>query len=84
MLPSMIITFSTTESVCDQYQLRGIIYCGQLHFTAQLIMKDNMVWGYDGQYNMGIPFEDQKDADDEHKLVIFQGQHAHIYIYQLI
>ena len=43
-----------------------------------------MVWGYDGQYNMGIPFEDQKDADDEHKLVIFQGQHAHIYIYQLI
>ena len=74
VLPSKELTFLTTNSVRDRYQLRGIIYHGQLHFTAHLITEDNMVWGYYGQHNMGVPSKDQMVMTNIHDLVSFQGR----------
>jgi hypothetical protein len=84
VLPSKELTFPTTNLVRDQYQLRGIIYHGQLHFTAHLITEDKMVWGYDGQHNMGVPFKDQTVMTNVCDLASFQGQQACIYIFQRI
>jgi hypothetical protein len=84
VLPSKELTFPTTNSIRDRYQLRGIIYHGQLHFTARLIAEHNMVWGYDGQHNMGVPFEDQTITTEVRNLVSFQGRQACVYVFQRI
>ena len=44
---------------------------------------DYVVWGYDGQCNMGTPFKDPIASNNIRGLMRFQGQQAYIYIYQL-
>jgi hypothetical protein len=84
VLPSHILTVSKTISVSDHYLLRGIIYHGQLHFTARLITTENIAWAYDGQLNRGVPVKDHSMSDDIHQLTTFQGRQAYIYVYQHI
>lgn len=84
VLPSKELTFPTMNSVHDRYQLRGVIYHGLLHSTARLITEDNMVWGYDGQHNMGIPFEDGMVTTNVRDLVSFHGRQACVYVFQCI
>jgi hypothetical protein len=82
VLPSRILTFNNTDLASDHYRLRGIIYHGQLHFTARLIAMDNVAWGYDGQCNMGIPIKDPMASSNVRELTKFQGRQAYIYVYQ--
>ena len=82
VLPSKELVFPTINSVRDRYQLKGIIYHGQLHFTARLVNEHNMIWGYDGQDNMGVPFEDQMTVTNVSDLAYFRGRQACVYVFQ--
>jgi hypothetical protein len=85
VFPSMTLTLTSGNMANSSfYQLRGIIYHGDLHFTARLIMMDHITWNYDGQRNTGIPLKDDSVADDVSKLTTLQGRRAYIYIYQHI
>jgi hypothetical protein len=63
------------------YQLRGIIYHGDLHFTARLITMNHIAWNYDGQRNAGIPVKDTTVSNDVNKLTTLHGRRAYIYVY---
>ena len=41
------LTVSTDEGP-NQYELKGVVYFFENHFTARVIRKDDMVWFYDG------------------------------------
>lgn len=85
VFPSMTLTLTSGNTANSSfYQLRGIIYHGDLHFTARLITMDHITWNYDGQRNTGIPLEDDSVADDVSKLTTLHGRRAYIYIYQHI
>ena len=82
VLPSRILTISNTNMLPHHYCLRGIIYHGQLHFTARLIGMDNTAWIYDGQLNMGVPVLEHGSSDGVEQLMTLQGRQPYIYIYQ--
>ena len=82
VLPSRILTISNVNTMPDHYFLRGIIYHGQLHFTARLITTDNIVWAYDGQVNSGVPVQEHITSYDVKQLKTLQGRQAYVYIYQ--
>ena len=82
VLPSRILTISNTDVASHHYLLRGIIYHGQLHFTARLINTNNITWAYDGQLNMGIPIQEHNLSDDIGQLTTLQGRQAYVYVYQ--
>lgn len=84
ILPSHTLNFSNENTGNNYYRLRGIIYHGNLHFTARLITMDHGTWSYDGQHNGGIPIKDTVKADDESELTTLQGRRAYIYVYQRI
>ena len=84
VLPSRILTISNTDVAAHHYLLRGIIYHGQLHFTARLITTNNITWAYDGQLNNGIPVLEHNLSDDIHQLTTLQGRQAYVYVYQLV
>jgi hypothetical protein len=66
-----------------QYSLRGIIYCGQYHFTARLFDSHHNIWIYDGQANGGFPSSECMLADfsDLTQLTFLHGRNAHLYLY---
>jgi hypothetical protein len=84
ILPSHMLNFSNENTGNNYYKLRGIIYHGNLHFTACLITMDHGTWSYNGQRNGGIPIKDTVKADDESELTTLQGRRAYIYVYQRI
>jgi hypothetical protein len=82
VLPSHMLTISNVNMPADHYFLRGIIYYGQLHSTAHLIMMENVVWTYDGQLNMGIPIRKDSSTNDVEWLMTLQSGKAYVYVYQ--
>jgi len=82
VLPSRILTISNTDVASHHYLLRGIIYHGQLHFTARLVTTNNITWTYDGQLNRGIPVQELNPSDDVRQLTTLQNRQAYIYVYQ--
>ena len=82
VLPSRIVTISNTDVPSHRYLLRGIIYHGQLHFTARLVTTNNITWTYDGQLNRGIPVQEHNPSDDVRQLTTLQDRQAYVYVYQ--
>ncbi|KAG2126864.1 uncharacterized protein EDB93DRAFT_1096947 [Suillus bovinus] len=76
IVPSDTLTLQCGS--CEaSYQLNGVIYCGQEHFTACLII-NKCVWQYNGQQNNGCP---QKDKTCTMDLVKLSQRPALAYIY---
>lgn len=70
------------------YELRGVLYLGDFHFTARIMETDGTVWTDDGNKNHGRPVADNSCSHlvSEGKLdcLMYQGSSkAHIYIYSL-
>jgi len=65
VLPSHILSIYNTGTVENHYVLRGIIYHGQLHFTARLISTNHTSWTYDSQVNKGIPIKENSPSDND-------------------
>jgi len=55
-LPSVELVLPTLNG-CVTYNLRGILYFGDQHFTARLFLHGR-IWVYDGQINEGTPVLD--------------------------
>ena len=60
--------------------LRGIVYLGDFHFSARLLLSSD-IWCYDGQLNDGRPFIDSQNIPLD--IQSFGGKSAHVYIYTL-
>jgi hypothetical protein len=63
------------------YDLKGIIYHGELHFTARIILAGNIAWAYDSRQNMGIPFCRCTPTNHAEELTTLENRHAYIYVY---
>jgi len=70
------------------YNLCGVIYLGQFHFTARMINTNSKIWSYDGQKNHGMPWKDygcNSTEDPTHidALANLDGRSAYLYVYAL-
>lgn len=80
-LPDLFLDPPTTSNNC-RYQLAAIIYHGNNHFAARLLLPDLTLWKYDGQLNGGAPLLDGSWSTIEpNSLMHWNSMTAHIYLY---
>jgi hypothetical protein len=80
--PTQILTMAT-KSGDTQFHLKAVIYYGELHFTATLLL-DGQSWNYDSQLNEGIPLLNGNIHEDINDLPGFRNKSAYIYVYEYV
>lgn len=85
--PSPYLAIPCTSYKC-RYRLAAIIYHGDFHFCARLLLHNHSLWMYDGQTNNGTPILEHPDFGAWHAqggslslLTSLGSKKAHIYIY---
>lgn len=80
-LPDVLLQTPSVSKTC-QYRLAAIIYHGNNHFAARLLLPDLTLWKYDGQLNGGTPVYDGAwSSADPASLMHWNSMVAHMYLY---
>lgn len=80
-LPDLFIEPPSLSGIC-RYCLAAIIYHGNNHFAAQILLPDQTLWKYDGQLNGGAPVSEGIWPVVEPVLLIhWNSMTAHMYLY---
>lgn len=80
-LPDLFIELPSLSGIC-RYRLAAIIYHGNNHFAARIILPDQTLWKYDGQLNGGTPVSEGLWAAAEPvSLTRWNSMTAHMYLY---
>lgn len=64
------------------YTLKGVVYFGEFHFTARMVLENGSVWYHDGmETGKGCEYEGHQEDMSDSDLIMCRGKRATLAVY---